>query len=187
MLTLYGFWLLLLRHNCLVALKFSYYIQHLLLLMLLPRSWTTKNIRRSSWILVWKLVRFDRLILLVPCNPTDFYIDRITTSAESDGFRIGFKYYQSRLDRVYILSSLTQAWLDIVIYKSSFLISICNVYTLQYNENMNHDGIYDHVTSVWSGGSGWWKLDGWTATWIVWVGLTKEEGEDEDGKERVDC
>ena len=43
---------------------------------------------------------------------------------------------------------------------------------------------------LWRGWSGWWKLDGWAVTWIVRVGLMKEEEEDEDGKEwvsRVDC
>ena len=38
------------------------------------------------------------------------------------------------------------------------------------------------VKGAWAG---WWRLDGWTATWIVRVSLMKEGEEDEDGKEWV--
>jgi len=44
----------------------------------------------------------------------------------------------------------------------------------------------DPVSPWCEGGeSGWWKLDGWTATWIVRVELMKEGEEDEEGKEWV--
>ena len=69
------------------------------------------NVHRSSWISVWRLIRFDRNIVPVYCNPTgfrsielqcscyptDFQIDRVTTSVQSNRLRIGFKYYQTDL------------------------------------------------------------------------------------------
>jgi len=61
---------------------------------------TISDVRRSSRIPVQGCIRFDRKILPARCNPTDFHIDRVTTSARSDRFRIGFKYRQTRLDRV---------------------------------------------------------------------------------------
>ena len=73
---------------------------------------TSSNVRRSSQIPVWRLIRFDRPILpvsynsinkligqvTVPYNPTDFQISQVTRSARSYQFRIGFKYCQARLD-----------------------------------------------------------------------------------------
>jgi len=67
------------------------------------------NVRGSSRISVWGLIRFDRNIVPVCCNPTgfksielhcschltDFQIDRVTTSIRSDRLKIEFKYYQT--------------------------------------------------------------------------------------------
>ena len=80
------------------------------------------NVRRLSWISVWRLIRFDRYIVLVHCNPTDFRLIKLQCSCHLTDFQIDRVTMSIWSNRLKIRFKPTRPICDIVMDKSVFLI-----------------------------------------------------------------